>query len=126
MNIYWDGTIDGSGKLQLDKPQEFNAYKFSLAGKRIQLVLEEYKDKRSLNQNSFFHACCQLIAKDTGQDMHTIKEYVKDLYGVKVYFNGKWLLKSTARYKKEEMIALIEGLIQFAVELNIKIPDPHE
>jgi hypothetical protein len=49
------GQISSDGKLSLDKKREFEVYKQSLAGQRIQLTVEKMKHSRTSNQNRYYH-----------------------------------------------------------------------
>lgn len=100
-----------NGKLILHERNSFHSYLASLSGK-VELLLYPWKAKRTLKQNSYFHAYVRLICEETGEaEIERMKEFLKDECGEKVeitrFGKTKMVNKSTADYSRKEMIDFI-------------------
>ena len=94
----FDGTIDAAGKLALDKRDKFLAYLHSLAGKRVQVIVEKLKRTRSNNQNRYYWGVVvKLIAQHTGHDSEQIHELLKQM------FSPKWQMVVIVEDKMREV-----------------------
>jgi hypothetical protein len=86
MTPIFTGTIQ-SGKLTLDKGQQFREYLHTLEGKRIELTVERLTHKRTNNQNKYYWGVVVAeIAKHTGHDPEQVHELLKQK------FSPKWRL----------------------------------
>lgn len=129
-----DGTLS-TGK-RSDAHQAIKTF----AGKRIKLTIERAYNKRSLNQNDFFHmviddyVCPALI--DVGwneaRDRKWAKEFVKEKVLMREVVNEKTgevvsMPRATSGLTTVEFMELIHDLQQWAAEyLSIIIPDPNQ
>ena len=98
--------------------------------------IDEYKGKRTKAQNSYFHMCCGIIAKDTGYEPEEVKSKIvlalwePEITHVKVKRGDKledvtlMERKSTASLTKEEFTLLVNQLMQVAGVMNIRLPMP--
>lgn len=89
--------------------------------------IKELKPKRSLNQNSLFHAWLQIIAESTGNDLEDVKNALKDLYlPLKVVKVGKverMVRTETSSLDVGDMAAFMDRVQYFAAtELGITLP----
>lgn len=84
--------------------------------------LKKWQRKRTLNQNSLFHAIVGEIAIHTGMDPELIKEGIKEQYGPQIIgWKGKTMAKPSSQCDTSEMGALIDGAILEAAELGIDV-----
>jgi hypothetical protein len=74
----FNGTIK-EGKLFLDKAEQFRQHLHTFpTGKRVELTVERFVQKRTLPQNAYLHSVIiPMIAKETGQDAETVKGFLK-------------------------------------------------
>lgn len=133
--IYFGKITDGI--LKLTNKQGFADDLHLYEGKEVRLTLEA-KSKRSLGQNSYFHAVCIPIIKahllDLGwkeaKSSEWVKNYIKFKCLVKEYVNeesGETIksLGETSSLTTGEFIEFIQDVQIFAAEqLGIVIPDP--
>ena len=100
-----------------------------LPEKIYMLELKNYYKSRTLNQNSLFHALCQLIARETGMDPSLIKEGIKEQYGVRVDVtigdHKVEVVKPSHQCDTAEMARLIDGVMYEAAELGIDTTEYH-
>lgn len=101
-----------------------------------EVVVRKFKRKRSVDQNNLVHMWFQIIANETGNDMETVKEYIKAKYLAPVF--REWVdpatkekslvgcSRSTTDLTVEEMTAFINNVEQFALELGVILPMPEE
>lgn len=111
------GWIKG-GKIKLDNPARFTPFLQSLEGKRIELVLREKRDLRSVDQNAYyFGVVIRMISETTGFSEEETHEELKKR------FNGG---KSTTGMKTQEFEGYLAEIKRWAAEfLDLPIPDPH-
>ena len=103
------------------------AYLEKLIAKQARVEVKEFRDARTLNQNSYFHLCCQILASDTGYTTEEIKQIIKDELEFMKYKKGdRYFLRSTADLNKDEFTVLIEVLLNFALEHGFNLPSPDE
>ena len=82
---------------------------------------QSFKSKRSLEQNSMFHAMIGEFAAFTGSTPMAMKEHIKDEVGLKIPIelpdgSIKEVNKPTHRYKVNEMCDLVTRFEAFAAE----------
>lgn len=85
-------------------------------------------EKKSSQQERFFHALCGVIAKFTGDDKEDIKMRIKfsvlPLHEVHVNGVSYMVPKSTTRLTKTEYNQLIEAAMITGNALHLKMPIP--
>ena len=92
--------------------------------------IKEYKKNRTLAQNRTFHGWCDVIAKETGNNL----EYIKDSLKLKVLGIEKRIvdgvelteIRSTARLDVSEFRKLLEATQVLALSLDIKLMIPDD
>lgn len=127
-----DGSLSTSKRLEAQ-----TAFK-SLAGKRVKITIERAYNKRSNNQNRFFHGVCLPLIGDAllelgyneGKNMEWVKDFVKvnllttempDKHG-----EIRKFVRPTSGLSTSEFMELIADLQQWAAEnLDLIIPDPN-
>lgn len=127
----WYGVMDPDGKLHLDAPKGFAAYKQTLKNSRVEVTIRKAVHKRSKSQNAFwwsvvvpmFADACGYTA-DEHDAVHD--ELMRVLMELKE--DGHPALKirqSSGALSTEEFNVLIEQAQIFgATKLGIVIPDP--
>ena len=127
-----DGTLSTGKRLEARRAFQ------SFAGKRVRVTIERAYNKRSSNQNRFFHGVClPLIGEallelgyNEGRNMELVKDFVKvnllttempDKHG-----EVRKFVRPTSGLSTSEFMDLISDLQQWAAEyLGIIIPDPN-
>ena len=127
MTRLFQGQIT-DGKLLLDNKADFTGHLQSLDGKRVEVTVEKYRRKRTVDQNSYFHGVViPLIAKETGEDPETVKAFLKEKFAAKLPAFKTWIPKPTHLMDTVEMTELVERSRVWASEfLNTTIPDPQQ
>lgn len=127
MTIIFDGTIQ-SGKLTLDKRDDFQVHLLSLEGKRVQLTVEKLKMTRSSQQNRYLWGVVyKLISDHTGHSAEELHSAFKYQWSPKVIVGNIIVPKSTRTHDTIEMTEYIEKIRRWAAEeLSINIPDPEQ
>jgi len=115
------------GKLKIHNPSGFREYLGTLNGK-LELLVYEWKSKRTGSQNNYFHAFIRLIADEIGDaNVEDLKEWFKDEAGEKVevekFGKKKMVNKSTALYSRSEMVSFIQRI---EIISGIPAPDPNK
>ena len=77
-----------------------------------EVVIRRHKKRRSLDQNSKWHAMLNDLANFTGQDAYEIKGYIKGLMGI----------KHSADMEKMPFVDLIERTYALGAELGYSWP----
>jgi len=128
------GTITDFKKKEIGKAIKENA------GKRIIFTIERKYNKRSTNQNSFFHGVILPILSQAlieagyneANSMEWTKDFVKYHCLIKEYVNKKTgevtkSIGNTSGLTTTEFMELIATIQQWAMEnLNCYLPDPNE
>lgn len=94
----------------------------------IRYKLSEYRQARTLKQNSYLHCIFQIIAEKTWYSREEIKEIMKAKFLKKYddYF-GIEFVQSTKELDTKEMTVFIDKIRQFALEyLDLDIPSPDD
>lgn len=97
---------DDKGRYFLEiKPEEYWAGELAKFGPDVPLVIsvKKWYQKRSLKQNSLFHAYVQILADYFGYGPDTMKELIR----------LKWLKKALYNNKGEEAIDVTTGEVLF-------------
>jgi len=105
-------------KIALDNVARWRAYLASMEGRRIELVLREKRDVRSLNQNSYYHKIViGYISEGTGHTPEETHEIIKQHFKI----------ESTAKLKTQEFEDLMNRIRAWAKDfLDINIPLPNQ
>lgn len=88
----------------------------------VSIEIKRWVPRRSLSQNALWHSMLHIIAMETGNDIETIKEYIKTLWGVRIDFRGVSLPKPSHCYTSAEWDILISSTVALAGDLGIKLP----
>jgi len=89
--------------------------------KRYVIEMREWKPRRSLDQNAIWHAILGKIANATGNDLQSVKDYVKENYGLKERIFDKLVTKPSHKYTIDEWPTLMEPTIALAGEYGVDI-----
>ena len=114
--------------LPLGKPQLL-AYIAKLPESRKWLVtISAYRKKRTLEQNSLFHALAGELADQTGESPARMKEILKAECGLWAVskITGKEYPKSTTEYSTAEMTDFCDRIWSFAAEHGFTLRLPGE
>jgi hypothetical protein len=126
--MIFPGTIR-SGKLFLDKADQFKKFLASFPDeKRVEVSVEKIKKKRSNEQNRWYWGCIlKLISEHTGDDPEDLHEALKAHLSPK-HIVGNVVVASGTRYLDTvDFGQYCEKVRRWAAEeLNINIPDPNE
>jgi len=99
--------------------------------KTVELILSEYRPKRSNQLNQYYWGVVVKIISDyTGYTKEETHELLKQTFlKKKVLINDEWYdtTESTTKLSNQEMLNFIEQVKQWAAEtFYLYIPDPHE
>lgn len=106
-------------------------------GKRVCIKLAEYRKRRSLNQNSFFHGPflddVTEFFNEAGNsvDQDTVKGMLKDMFGLKVMVKmpdgiERYVPKSTRDYTTMEMEDFMTKIRAWGANYGREFPLPNE
>jgi hypothetical protein len=114
--VFYGNVIEG--KIKLDNPTRFKAYKDGLEGKRVQLVLKEKQDIRSEELNRYYWGVVvAMLAEEIGESPEDMHEALK----------AHFKIKSTAALKTKEFLEFLEQVKRWAATFHgVNIPDPGE
>jgi len=120
--------------MKLDLSQSFDLNKGALyfeklKDKQAKIELKEFRQSRSIPQNSYLHVCFTILANETGYTIEEIKSITKREFGSFMVYekNGHKFLRSTAHLDTLEMTEFIDWLRQFASDqLGCYIPTSEE
>lgn len=134
MTATFIGMVTAEGKLLLDFPSQFKAYTKRLAGEEVELELRKRRTKRSLRQNSGFHAMVTPWARDEGHQIDELKrDLLAEIFGTEEYVspvNGKVksvpAKKHTSSLSVQEFCVLIEETMRIAAECGYILISPEE
>jgi hypothetical protein len=119
-------------KLDLSKSFDLNKatlYFEKLKEKNAKIELKEFRQSRSLSQNSYLHVCFTILSDATGYTIEEIKTITKREYGSFMVYEvkGNKFLRSTSTLNTLEMTSFIEWLRHFANDqLGAYIPTSEE
>jgi len=89
-------------------------------------------DKRTIQQNRYFHKAVTLLADEAGYSLEEMKVLIKHEFGLYDEFSNKktgetfYVYKSTANLTKSEFADLTEKLLIFCNRAGILIQTPEE
>lgn len=104
----------------------------SLAGKRITISIEKYTNKRSTQQNAYYHSVCvKIISDHTGYTTDEVHELLKESFlgtkEIKIGDKASKVPNSTTKLTTTDFMVYISEIQQWAAEkLDIYLPDPNE
>lgn len=85
----------------------------------LSVEIKRWRQSRSLGQNAIWHKLLSMIADKTGNDLETVKEYIKESFGIKIEFNGMLVNKPSHLYDKSEWSQIMEPTIALAIEYGV-------
>ena len=97
----------------------------------MEVIIQEYKSKRSLEANAYWHSCLRDIAKHTGHTAAEAKVIVKFKLGLYHTIEGKHdtllVYHETSKMKVDDMSDVIEQTLQLGAEWGVRfsVPDYH-
>lgn len=96
-----------------------------------EVVIQEYKRKRSLSQNSLYHMWKPYVAKVSGYTLDEMHDEFKYAFiGSYVYTNRKGVQRekplSTASLSVPDFVIFLNKIEAVADELEITLPKPHD
>jgi hypothetical protein len=128
----WYGVMDMNGEVHLDASRGWHAYKQTLRGKRIEVVMKVWRPKASRKQHGWYRGCAlPMIAAEMG---HLEYEYpavhdalMRELFGLKEGCDPRLKIRySTADMNTAEFTEKMMETVQVwaATTLGLVIPDP--
>lgn len=116
------------GMILVDRKEEFKALKDSLEKKRVDVILREHFDKRSLNSNAYLHGVVfECISDATGFETEEVKVLMKFWFLSHYDRRGRLHVRGTHTLNRREMSEFIERCTRWAaVWLDCYIPPPQE
>lgn len=130
INSLFFGKIDASGKILLEKNDQWKLRLETLKDQDIQISIDRKRKRRSTKQNSYlWGAVYETIASSTG---HTPTE-LHHIFGAMflkrpIIFNGKEIIqiKSTTELSTGEMVEYIMNIAAEVATMGITLPDSTE
>lgn len=122
------GQVNKEGKIELTRQEDYEKYlAFQLAGKEIALSIEERKDSRSLQQNSFYWMYLGIIEKETGENANDLHEYFKrKLLPPRFVMIMKEEIKLPASTAKLDKADFTTYLDKISALTNVPVPNSEE
>lgn len=109
-------------------PNDMSMFHFCIGdfknGEEVTVTIESLVRPRSAEQNGLFYMYVNIIHKDTGNDINTIKHLAKMEANIRYEESGE--LKSTARMTTVEMNKLIDTIYRIGTEAGIYLPQPED
>lgn len=108
-------------KLKLFNEENFRADYRQYEGKKVELIVREWKKKRSLEQNAFYWGhVLKMICEHTGYDKDDLHALMKERFNPKPItdFDGKERIigRTTTKLSVAEMTQYLEDVMRFGVE----------
>ena len=99
-------------------------------GKRLELIIK-HKSNRSIKQNSYFHACVTILAKELGYSKEEMKNIVKYKFLKAEKVDEKTgeifeYIKDTHALNKEDFFEFQNNMLDWSAQLGIILPVPNE
>jgi hypothetical protein len=128
VTLIWRGRVRG-GKIVLDKREDFARLLANLEGRRVELILEPRRLKRSLPTNSYYWAVViEIMSEATGYgDPIETHEALKEAFPVSATLDEYIRLErvlSTSQFTSQEFQDYIERICRLAASVGIVIPRP--
>lgn len=119
-----DARVSEEGKLMVTNPARWELIKRQFLGKDVTITLEEWVDKRSVDQNSFYWVYLGIIEQETGNDANAMHAFFKHKLipskFVTVFGETVEVEKSTTRLNKKEFSEYMEKICALT---GVPIPD---
>jgi len=139
MKENFEYIVENCGSIPVDINEQIVSIHRKYAGKKLRLELTNER-KRSLQQNSWFHAINKMICaylrnqrKEQGDENYYKIDEEWTKYWIKVNFlgyeldeNGEKQLRKTSKLKTIEMAELCENLQRYFAPRGLDIPSPEE
>jgi len=111
-----------------EQKQYLSNYLLTMEGDLVVIQVKKWRPQRTLPQNAYLHAVVfGTIANETGNDLDTVKDTMKDMFATTVDAKGFRHTEKTSKMSTTRMAEFIEEICRFAaVDLNIYIPPPPE
>lgn len=124
--VFTGTVLDGS--LKFDNIYLFKNHLAGLAGRRVEITVDEERRKRTNNQNAYYWGICiKLIADHTGAEPEEIHEALKLHFCQKRFVGNLVAPSSTARLDTIDFETYLEKVRVWAQqELGVSIPLPNE
>lgn len=90
-------------------------------GDSLSVEVKKWRKERTLGQNALWHKILGEIAHATGNDLDTVKEYIKESFGIKVEFKGMLINKPSHLYTTAEWERIMEPTIALAIEYGVNV-----
>jgi len=123
------GTVE-NGKIQFYGSQKLylNNWVQTLEGSRIVLTIKKWHPQRTNPQNAYLHGVVfKTIADETGNDLQTVKDTLKDKFASTVDGKGFKHIEKTSKMSTARMVDFIETICRWAAtDLDIYVPPPNE
>lgn len=125
----FSGTVR-EGKLRMDQRIRLDRTVAQWEGKRVEVALRIAPVKRTLDQNSYIHPLCRLIAEHTGEtELYTRRLATLSALGIEAGTTKETILgqefvsvRGTSELRKEEASAVIEWLLDKCSFLGLAAP----
>lgn len=126
------GRIDSDGqKLLVYHPEYFRAYRATLAGKEVEIILKKRRKQRTTKHNSYWHGIiCQIVGEWMGETVDGACRAIKRAIGRPYYWREKDKLGneedrywSTADMTGSELHELEEHTKRILAEFRVIIPE---
>lgn len=117
------------GNIKFERWNDLSSWIRSLDGKRLEIVVKEYKPKRSNEQNRYYHGVIiPILAEYFGYTHDEMHDAIKIHFLQRAPEPGKpFTVGSTAKLTTERFKQLTDDIkIWAATEYGVSIPDPHE
>lgn len=119
---------DGSILKRLIRFLESSEFKTLCDDKAMEVLIRPYKEKKTGEQEAFFHVLCRELSKATGYTEGEIKEYIKrDVFGQREIRIGDRTTSvgiSSSKLPREQYSELIEGAYRVGADAGVQLPAP--
>lgn len=88
---YLNGTGTVAFTIQAINPERLQ----DIVGKDLRITVKEYREKRSLSANAYFHVLCDRLRQKLGISMARCKNHLIADYGQIEYINGQPMIYKT-------------------------------
>lgn len=113
-----------NGEIVYERKRESSVFLERMNGKRV--LIQEYPDKRTDNQNAFYWAYLRIISDETGDTSNDLHEFFKRKFLAPKFITvlGKEIKipGSTAKLSKADFGEYLERI---CAECGVPIPDPN-
>jgi hypothetical protein len=113
------------GKTIWSDPDAVIAHVAKLEGKRVNVTIEQWRARRSDEQNRYLHGVVfKALSDHLGYEVEEVKELCKAMFLMQEK-DGRQFPRPTSSLNTAEMVAFIERIQRWAAqEFGVVIPDP--